>query len=90
MKKQLQILKALSHPVRLNIIYALKDSDFKCVCHLQELVESQEKVSQSSLSQHLKILRDAGIVETKKVGGWVHYSLENKNIIKILEILKEL
>ncbi|MGL6064438.1 MAG: ArsR/SmtB family transcription factor [Fusobacteriaceae bacterium] len=86
MDKQLEILKALAHPVRLNVIYALKDSKTHCVCELQEMWDT----SQSSLSQHLKILRDAGIVKSEKIGGWVHYSLSNNDILKILNELKEM
>ncbi|MGL5123708.1 MAG: ArsR/SmtB family transcription factor [Fusobacteriaceae bacterium] len=86
MEKKLAILKALAHPVRLNVIYALKDSKTHCVCELQKMWES----SQSSLSQHLKILRDAGIVKTEKIGGWVHYSLTNNEILKILNDLEEI
>ena len=86
MEKKIDILKALSHPVRLNVIYALKDSKTHCVCELQAMGEC----SQSSLSQHLKILRDSGIVQCEKIGGWVHYSLKDSNILKILEEVKEL
>nr|WP_307776458.1 metalloregulator ArsR/SmtB family transcription factor [uncultured Cetobacterium sp.] len=89
MEKQLLILKALAHPIRLDIIYSLKDVESKCVCKIQTL-ESLKGVSQSNLSQHLKILRDSNIVSTKKVGGWVHYSISNKNIFEILENLKSL
>ena len=90
MEKELKILKALSHQDRMAIVYALENCDYKCVCELQELEELNGKISQSSLSQHLKILRDAEIVITKKEGGWVHYSLKNKNIIKILNKIKEI
>lgn len=86
MKKQLEILKALAHPVRLNVIYALKDSKTHCVCELQEMGDS----SQSSLSQHLKVLRDAGLVKSEKIGGWVHYSLQNSDVLKILKDIEEM
>lgn len=89
MEKQLLILKALAHSVRLDIIYALKDIESRCVCEIQEL-QTLKEVSQSSLSQHLKILRDAQIVSAKKVGGWVHYSIQNLEIFEILEKLKKL
>lgn len=87
MEKQLEVLKALAHPVRLNIVYLLKESESKCVCEIQE---TQENLSQSNLSQHLKILRDAGIVICEKKGGWVHYSLKNKEIFDGLEKLSTL
>ncbi|MDX8336918.1 MULTISPECIES: ArsR/SmtB family transcription factor [Cetobacterium] len=87
MEKQLKILKALSHPLRVEIIYALKDQKSKCVCELEKL---KEVTSQSSLSQHLKILRDANLVKTEKIGGWVHYSIKNPNIFEILEKIREI
>lgn len=87
MNRQLEIFKALSHPLRLEIIYALKENESRCVCELEKL---KEVTSQSSLSQHLKILRDADLVMTKKVGGWVHYSIKNPKIFEILEKFKQL
>lgn len=87
MEKQLEILKAVAHPIRLGIVYALADYESRCVCEIQEI---QKDVSQSNLSQHLKILREAGIVTCEKVGGWVHYSLKNREIIGILKKLEEL
>ncbi|MGL6120736.1 MAG: ArsR/SmtB family transcription factor [Fusobacteriaceae bacterium] len=87
MEKQMEILKALAHSVRLNIVYLLKDCDSRCVCDIQS---RQENLSQSSLSQHLKILRDAEIVTCEKKGGWVHYSLKNKEILDVLDKLKAL
>lgn len=87
MEKQLEILKALAHPIRLGIVHTLAGCDAKCVCEIQEI---QKDVSQSNLSQHLKILREAGIVTCEKVGGWVHYSLQNREIMDILKKLEEL
>lgn len=87
MEKKLLILKALAHPTRLDIIYALKDIESRCVCEIQDL-EMLKGVSQSNLSQHLKVLRDSELVVTKKVGGWVHYSIKNPEIFEVLEKLK--
>lgn len=89
MEKKLLILKALAHPTRLDIIYALKDIGSRCVCDIQEL-EMLKGVSQSNLSQHLKILRDANLVTTKKIGGWVHYSIKDPEIFEIFEVLERL
>lgn len=87
MEKQLEILKALAHPIRLGIVHALADYKSRCVCEIQEL---QVDVSQSNLSQHLKILREAEIVVCEKIGGWVHYSLKNREVLKSLKSLEEL
>ena len=87
MEKQLEILKALAHPIRLGIVHTLAQCETKCVCEIQEI---QKEVSQSNLSQHLKILREADIVTCEKVGGWVHYALKNRGIMNILKSLEEL
>lgn len=77
-------LKALAHETRVLIVVKLSDVESKCVCNLQE----ELKMSQSNLSQHLKILKEADILNSEKIGGWVHYSLKNKEITKLLNYLK--
>ncbi|SJZ65141.1 ArsR family transcriptional regulator [Cetobacterium ceti] len=86
MEKESKILKAMGHPLRLEIIQLLSENGDMCVCKIQEKFKS----SQSNLSQHLKILKEAGILESTKVGGWVHYNLKNKDVINIINILKEI
>lgn len=87
MEKELLILKALAHPVRLSIIYSLDQCDSKCVCKIQE---DYKDITQSNLSQHLKVLREADLVITEKDGAWVNYRLKNKNIINVLKSIKEI
>ena len=58
-----KILKAMGHPIRLKIVKFLLDKPH-CVCELKENLE----FSQPNLSQHLKILKEAGIIESEKVG----------------------
>ena len=85
MDKRVKILKALSHPLRLNIIKLLIANNSLCVCKIQEEFD----ISQSNLSQHLKILKDSNLLEAEKNGGWIYYSLKNKKIIKLLDLLNE-
>ena len=85
MEKEVKILKALAHPLRLDIIKLLIKNEGLCVCKIQETFN----IGQSNLSQHLKILKDAKILNAKKDGGWVHYSLKNKKITEIIDLLKE-
>ena len=85
MEKEIQILKALAHPLRLDIIKLLILNENLCVCKIQEAFN----IGQSNLSQHLKILKDAEILNSKKDGGWVHYSLKDKKIIEILDLLNK-
>jgi ArsR family transcriptional regulator len=62
--------KALSDPTRLAIINQLAGSGECCVCNLEPL-----GLSQPTISHHLKILRDAGLVESTRRGTWAFYRL---------------
>lgn len=65
-----RIAKALAHPSRLQMLDALAEGE-KCVCELQELVG----VDQSTVSKHLAILKQAGLVMDRKVGVKTFYRL---------------
>jgi ArsR family transcriptional regulator len=79
LKRKARVIKALAHPSRLAMVQALAD-DERCVCELQELVGS----GMSTVSRHLAILRDAGIVSDRKQGLWVYYSLRTPCIAGFL------
>ena len=70
MKNFLRLMKALSDPNRVKIIKILQHKPM-CVCEMREALQ----VSQSSVSKNLKILEDAGLVNFRKDGLWVEYSL---------------
>lgn len=67
---QAKIFKALGHPSRLLMVDALRNGE-KCVCDLQSLVG----VDMSTISRHLSILREAGIVDSDKRGTSMYYRL---------------
>lgn len=78
-----KIYKALAHPIRIKIVKALLNGPL-CVCVLNENVE----FSQSNLSQHLRVLKDAGILKSEKDGLRILYSIKDdeiKNLLKITE-----
>lgn len=79
------IFKALSSPMRLKIIYLLKNKPL-CVCEIIKKIEAE----QSNVSQHLAILKNQGILENKKDGLRIIYSIKNKEINNILEIAEKL
>jgi DNA-binding transcriptional ArsR family regulator len=62
-------LKALGDPTRIRAVLALKKHTL-CVCQIVELL----KLSPSTISKHLQILLEAGLVENEKRGRWVYYS----------------
>ncbi|SHF34314.1 ArsR family transcriptional regulator [Caloramator proteoclasticus DSM 10124] len=79
-----KIFKALGHPIRYKIVKSLADGP-ECVCKLNENIE----FSQSNLSQHLRILKDAGVVKGEKVGLNIHYSLASDEIKELLKVAEE-
>jgi DNA-binding transcriptional ArsR family regulator len=76
-----RIYKALAHPIRIKIVRTLRDGPL-CVCTLNENVE----FSQSNLSQHLKILKDAGILKSDKDGIKILYSIKDDEVKNVLDI----
>ena len=72
-----KIIKALAHPSRLMMVDALAEGE-KCVCDLRDLVGADI----STVSKHLSVMKNAGIVEDRKVGQQVFYRLRVPCIIK--------
>jgi len=70
MKSFIKVMKALSDTNRVKIIKLLNQKEM-CVCELQFALH----ISQPSVSKHLKILENAGLVDYRKDGLWVNYSL---------------
>jgi ArsR family transcriptional regulator len=70
MKDFIKVTKALSDPNRVKIIKMLQHK-MMCVCEMKEALQ----ISQPSVSKHLKILEEAGLVSFKKDGLWVDYFL---------------
>lgn len=68
--KSEKVLKALSDRNRLRIVNMLSERSL-CVCEITDIME----ISQSTVSGHLRILKESGIVDDKKDGLWVEYSL---------------
>jgi ArsR family transcriptional regulator len=80
-----KIIKAMSDPSRLRIIDILSCGQ-KCACDLLEYFN----FTQPTLSHHMKVLMDCGIVECKKDGLWSYYSLNNANCNKHILFLMNL
>ena len=79
-EKAADILRALSHPVRLRIVELLGGGEL-CVKSLEEILE----ISQSSVSQHLTRLKYAGLIESERRGHLVCYRLVKGGAARILE-----
>ncbi|MFZ7126598.1 MAG: ArsR/SmtB family transcription factor [Desulfobacterales bacterium] len=70
MKTLIKVMKALSDPNRVKIIKLLQHKSL-CVCEIQSALGH----SQPNISKHLRILQEAGLVESSKDGLWVNYRL---------------
>jgi ArsR family transcriptional regulator, arsenate/arsenite/antimonite-responsive transcriptional repressor len=70
MKDIVKIFKALSDPTRLRVFLLLMKRDL-CVCELTFVLE----MSQSRISHQLRLLRDSGLVEDKRDGRWIIYTI---------------
>jgi len=70
MKKFIRVMKALSDPNRVKIVKLLGEKEL-CVCEITALL----KLAQPTVSRHLKVLEDAGLVQSWKDGSWVNYRI---------------
>ncbi|MBR1605785.1 MAG: winged helix-turn-helix transcriptional regulator [Alphaproteobacteria bacterium] len=77
-----KILKAMGNKKRLQILYALWKNE-KNVGELEDVVG----LSQSALSQHLAVLRQSGVVKTRRQAQTIYYSIKNAVVLNILGIL---
>ena len=82
------IFKALSDPIRINILKKLYSSESVCVCELTNIFD----ISQSKLSYHLKLLLSANIINKKSKGKWNYYSVNKDTVSKVLtyEVIQKL
>lgn len=79
------LFKALSDPNRLMILDMLSDGEL-CACKILEALQ----ITQPTLSHHMKILCDCGLVSAKREGKWMHYSIEAENIQKLKMLLSDI
>lgn len=77
-----KIFKAFSDERRIHILEKLKDGE-KCACDLLK----DMKISQPTLSHHMKILCDSGVVNARKEGKWMHYSINPNRIKNVVDLL---
>jgi ArsR family transcriptional regulator len=77
-------LKAMSHPLRLKILCTLGDQEVS----VQDIVE-QVGTSQSNISQHLAILRDKGILTSRKEANRVFYRVSDSRTLRLIGMMRE-
>jgi len=74
--------KALSHPVRLQIVDMLREGEL-CVCHIEAALGKR----QAYISQQLMALREAGVVESRRDGLQVYYWIADAQVEAMLDLL---
>ena len=77
-------LKAMSHPLRLKILCTLGDQEIS----VQDIVE-RVGTSQSNISQHLAILRDKGILSSRKDANRVYYKVVDSRTLRLIEMMRD-
>jgi ArsR family transcriptional regulator len=77
-------LKAMSHPLRLKILCVLGDREIS----VQEIVEAVG-TSQSNISQHLAILRDKGVLRTRKEANRVYYRVGDARTLQLISMMRD-
>ncbi len=84
-RDQARVFKALCDESRLEILSLLRDGE-RCACVLLRQLD----ISQSTLSYHMKILCEAGIVLSRQEGKWTHYRLSREGAQAAMELLQAL
>lgn len=79
-----QMCQGLADPTRILILYFLADHP-RYVTELTEMLE----VSQPTVSRHLKVLRNRGLVTATREGNMIHYALRDRRVIQALDLLRE-
>lgn len=79
LKSQARVLKALAHPTRIFIVEELSKGE-RCVCELTAMIDAE----MPTVSRHLSLLKNAGIVEDDKRGTQVFYRLAAPCVVKFL------
>ena len=77
-------IKAIAHPLRLKILCVLGDQEIS----VQDIVE-QVGTSQSNISQHLAILRDKGVLATRKDANRVYYRIGDLRTLKLVGMMRD-
>ena len=79
--RAVSLFHAMSDPIRLSIMQLLRGGE-RCVCDLQDDLDT----AQSKLSFHLKVLKDAGLVEDRREGRWSYYTIVPEALAEVHDL----
>ena len=80
-KEVASVFKVLGSPFRIELIYSIGKGE-ACVCHLEAMLKKR----QAYISQHLMVLRDAGILKTRRDGKYIFYRIADPKIFELIEL----
>ncbi|MCX5722150.1 MAG: metalloregulator ArsR/SmtB family transcription factor [Nitrospirae bacterium] len=83
--KTAELCHALADETRLDILDQLKDGE-RCVCELTDALQA----GQSRLSFHLKVLKDAGLIQDRPEGRWIYYAINADAVAELEELVASL
>ena len=84
-REQASLIKAMAHPTRLHILDILAKGE-ACVCHLTTILKHR----QPNVSQHLMVLREAGLVQDRRDGLVVYYRLVDHRTAQVIGLTHEM
>jgi ArsR family transcriptional regulator len=82
----LEAFRALAHPIRLELVAHVAARGPLCVCHLEEALP----YTQPKISKHLAVLRLAGLLESRREGTWVYYTVNREALDAATDFLEQL
>lgn len=85
-EEAVRAFKALGDENRLRIAGIVAERGDVCACRLLDELD----MTQPTLSHHMKLLRDSGVVKARKEGRWMHYSLNQEVVGALTSLLEEL
>ncbi len=83
MEEAALLFKALADETRLAILRQLREEGEVCACDFQACCD----LAQPTVSHHLKVLREAGLINSEKRGLWVYYTLDPEKVASLRALL---
>jgi DNA-binding transcriptional ArsR family regulator len=80
-----EVLKCIGHPVRLEILELLDESREQTVTQVHDRLD----IDQPTASQHLGLMRDRGILASRRKGVNVYYRIKDEKVIRVLDCLRD-
>ncbi len=84
-RKTSELMSVLGNDFRIRLLYAIGGGEI-CVCHLEEILQKR----QPYISQHLSVLRESGVLQTRRDGKYIYYRVSDLAIFELIEIAAEM